>query len=111
MPAEQKGFSFTTSVPAGTAPGLHHFALTFELARDDGEGIGLTGGVAVLVDLEVLAVEGVGNSGFPLALAVSLTALAGLTVISLVAVKGFKRRKEPAGQETTSAGSTGGDGR
>lgn len=98
MPSEEREFAFSMEVPAGTSPGPHHFALTFEMARDEGEGIGMTGGVAVLVDLEVLPVEGVAGGGFPVAATVALAVIAVITAIALAAAAAAVYRGDERGR-------------
>jgi hypothetical protein len=93
LPSQSRPFVFSVTVPSGTEPGLYRFALTFELARGDSEGIGMTGGLAVIVELSVVPVEG-GGSGFPLALTIVLATLAAL-LLGLVAV--FAVRKYRGG--------------
>ncbi len=72
MPSEKGPFIFSATVPSGVEPGLYRFALTFDLIRSDSEGIGMTGGLAVIVELSVVPAENGGGSGFPLALTIIL---------------------------------------
>ena len=107
MPAESGTFAFSATVPAGTTAGSYRFALTFELSREEGKGIGLTGGVAVLIDLEVLPRENAASGGFPVALTIALAVLAALLIGLLAIVAALRLRgRDEAGR----AGATGGDG-
>ncbi len=63
-PGESGFFTFSIAVPQNARSGLYDLAISFELSRDGGEGIGLTGGIAVLVDLEVLPEPGGDEAGF-----------------------------------------------
>jgi len=82
---------------------MYRFALTFELEREEGAGIGLTGGLAVIVDLEVLE-GGAGGAGrFPTA-AVIITAVLAALLLGAVAFMAIRRRRctnqgEVAGSE------------
>jgi hypothetical protein len=108
MPSESGPFAFTATVPDGVSPGLYHFTLSFELLKEEGAGIGLTGGLAVLVDLEVLEGEAAGTSGFPTALLVTIAVLAALFLGSLAIRVAHTRRR---GSNGVGADGMGGQGR
>ncbi|MBC7248365.1 MAG: hypothetical protein H5T73_11395 [Actinobacteria bacterium] len=107
-PLMQRQVEVTVAPPADAAPGLRRLALTFIQAPEGGGDIGVTGGLAVLLELDVLAAEGAAASSFPFwlpALSVSLLLLA---MGALLALQRF-RKQGVAGKALRDDG--GGEGR
>ncbi|NPV59689.1 MAG: hypothetical protein HPY75_08500 [Actinobacteria bacterium] len=86
------------NVPSDVVPAAYQFTVYFELARKEDEGVNMTGGVGVLVDLEVHAPpgpEGGKGRGTPVSLIVVTTAgaiiLAAGAAFTAARIKGRKR--------------------
>jgi hypothetical protein len=102
--AESGSMALTAKVPSGTDPGSYSFALTFEMSGEGGEGMVVTGGVAVLLELEVLpgGNGGGGASSFPTALVVTIIVLAVL-LLGMCVFLFFLRRKRASGPDNIEA--------
>jgi len=106
LPSQSGPFVFSATVPSGVEHGLYRFALTFDLVRSGGEGIGMTGGLAVIVELSVVPAENGGGSGFPLALTIVLSTLA---VLLLGLVAAFAARRYGGGDKAGPVVEAGGE--
>lgn len=109
MPSESKTFTFSVAVPTVVDPGSYHFSVTFETYEEGAEGIGLTGGLAVLVDLQVLSdsggnTENTGISGTIWGLFVALAAL----LVGLGVLAAIYRHRSVKRAEQSSTGEEGG---
>lgn len=62
-PAARELFPFAVEVPEGAETGPQRFAVCFKPSGGGGEGVGFTGGVAVLIELEALPAGGGGRGG------------------------------------------------
>lgn len=84
LPGAGERCPFTVRVPRDAPQGSHRFALCFEPARGGGEeGVGFTGGVAVLLELEVRsAPEGAEESGGRFPTAAVAIALLGAALVA-----------------------------
>jgi len=95
-PGEREPCPFAVRVPVDAASGEYRFALSFEQAAGDGGGVGFTGGVAVLLELEVIpAGDGGGGSvAGPVAGAAAACALAMGAILFLVTRRHGKQGAE-----------------
>ncbi|MDY6794936.1 MAG: hypothetical protein SWK76_06615 [Actinomycetota bacterium] len=99
-PSQSELFAFSVTVPPGVDPGPYHFAVTFETFEEGMEGIGLTGGLAVLVDLVVLTEEKGDDTGMSGVLQGFLAVLAVLLVgLMVLVVTCVHRSRKSAEQE------------
>lgn len=90
-PAADRQVDVTVAPPPEAAPGLHRLALTFIQSLEEGGEIGITGGLAVLMELDVLAAESAAASSFPF----WLPALsAGLLLLAIGALLVLQRHRK-----------------
>jgi len=90
--AETRSVGFRVSVPASAHPGDRRFALAFVQSPHDDNGIGITPGIAALLEMEVLPGGSPGSpAGGPWPL---LWTVAGVAIVGLLATfMVFRRRR------------------
>ncbi len=104
LPGARERCPFTVRVPEDADRGTHRFALSFQPFKGENEGVGFSGGVAVLAEIEVLAAEGGGTGGedrFPLgvlAAALAGALLVSATSLALFLARGRGKRAEQGGE-------------
>ncbi|RJP31122.1 MAG: hypothetical protein C4536_08610 [Actinobacteria bacterium] len=107
-PGESGAFGFTLAVPPDADPGSYNLAVTFEPSKGETEGIGLSGGVAVLIDLEVLpGEEREGAAGFPTALVVIMAVVAAALFVAIAMAAMFKHGRREIGVDGGEGGEEG----
>jgi len=94
----------TVAPPRDAAPGLRRLALTF-IQAPEGEGeIGVAGGLAVLVELDVQAAEDAGASSFPIWLPLLSATVFLVAIGALLALQRHRKRGEAGAALTDNTG-------
>lgn len=91
-PLKERQVEVTVAPPADATPGMRHLALTF-IRSLEGEGeIGVTEGLAVLLELDVAPAQGAVSSSFPVWLPVLSVMVFALATGVLLALQWHRKR-------------------
>jgi hypothetical protein len=101
LPGESKDFRLSVNVPKNAREGARHFAVSFRMGREDQSGVGLMGGVAVLVDLDVTPKESRGGNAAWIELSILCCAIVG-SLLAGLAIRTTKRKHKAASGDATS---------